>query len=521
MSTLRTKILDYLFRNEGKADEIFPANIAQHNKPHKSADKAQKPAPAKKTVEKAAAGSESDQTQPVSGSTTTADPKQVTAEGFESHLLNLLSAQPACMIGRLNLIGLHQLRDALGKRWEHVQGRVHEKVQSILHKNLAREDVFVRRSDVEYMVCHANLSDHQARMKSIQIAQEIMSFFLGTTELENVSIRTAVASADGSVKFEALTFDDISHDQETLDALAKAATAQTAEKKGAVTTTASASSIDIAKIGLSSTITDLASVNRLDYCDFLFRSVSNAKQNVLMAHHILPRFSHDLLGERTGYLQTRSILKEDEKHALDFLILAEAVDVCAELISNLFMTLVIIPLDFETATSPRLREKYLAICRQIPTKIREMIVFQIYDLPDGAPSSRVQSVVQTLKPFCRHIFVSVGIEKQNYRNFENTGLDAICLIPPRNFNAQEPALMSKRLLQLVMQCKATAMIPCLEDVSDIAMLKLGVDAGVIFAAGDVISKPSFAPGHMARCTFKDIVAQNAAAATSSNMSISA
>ncbi|HAM48913.1 MAG TPA: hypothetical protein DCZ07_15545 [Alphaproteobacteria bacterium] len=81
--------------------------------------------------------------------------------------------------------------------------------------------------------------------------------------------------------------------------------------------------------------------------------------------------------------------------------------------------------------------------------------------------------------------------------------------------------MAKQLLQLVTQCKATDMIPCLEDVADIAMLKLGVDAGVIFIAGDVISKPSFAPGHMARCTFKDIVAQNASASASPHMPISA
>ncbi len=518
MSTLRTKILDYLFRNEGKADEIFPANIAQHNKPQKTADNALKSPPAKKTAEKTAAGSNSARTQSASDATKTADLKQVTEAGFESHLLDLLSAQPACMIGRLNLIGLHQLRDALGKRWEHVQGRIHEKVQSILHKNLAREDVFVRRSDVEYMICHANLSDQQARMKSIQIAQEIMSFFLGTTELEKVSIRTAVACADGSIKFEELTFDDINHEEE----LAKAATASdTVGRANNIKTQPISNSIDIADIGLSSTITELASINRLDYCDFLFRSVWHSKQNVLVAHHILPRFSHDLFGERTGYLQTRSVLKENEQQALDFLILAEAVDVCAELISNLFMTLVVIPLDFETMTSPRLREKYLAICRQIPAKIREMIVFQIYDLPDGAPSSRVQSVAQTIKPFCRYVFASVGIAKQSYRNFENTGLDAICLIPPKNFGSQKPSAMAKQLLQLVTQCKATDMIPCLEDVADIAMLKLGVDAGVIFIAGDVISKPSFAPGHMARCTFKDIVAQNASASASPHMPISA
>lgn len=521
MNNLRTKILDYLFRNEGKVDEIFPANVAQHNKPPKTASNPKKSPPVKKAVEQTSTREKSPETQPNAGSTTTADPQHVTAEGFESHLLDLLSSQPACMIGRLNLIGLHQLRDVLGKRWEHVQGRVHDKVQTILRKNLAREDVFIRRSDVEYMVCHANLSDQQARMKSIQIAQEIMSFFLGTAELEKVTIRTALASTDGSVKFEELSFDEINHEQNLHDAVAMSAAMQTQEGKVTVATADASDDIDLSEIGLSSAITELASINRLDYCDFLFRSVWNAKQGVLMAHHILPRFSHDLLGERTGYLQTRSILKDNEKQALDFLILAEAVDVCAELISNLFMTLVIIPLDFETATSPRLREKYLAICRQIPTKIREMIVFQIYELPDGAPSSRVQSVVQTLKPFARHIFASVGIEKQNYRNFENTGLDAICLIPPRNFNTQAPDLMSKRLLQLVMQCKATDMVPCLQDVSNIAMLKLGVDAGIIFAAGDVISKPSFAPGHMARCTFKDIVAQNAAETASQGMSISA
>ncbi len=514
MNNLRTKVLDYIFGNDSKAEEIFPDSVTRHR--DKTSSAAKKP-PAQKAAQPATQSIELPQkTAATPPSDINNIDKQVTKEGFETHLLGLLATQPACMIGRLNLIGLHQLKEALGTRWENVQERVHEKVQSILRKNLAKDDIFVRHNEVEYMVCHANLSDQQARLKSIQIAQEILSFFLGTAELEKITIRTAVASADGSVKFEELTFDDINHEEELKKQLQQAVQAE-AEPVSARQPVAN--SIDIANIGLSSTITELSAVNRLDYCDFLFRSVWHSKQNVLIAHHILPRFSHELLGERTGYLQTRNILKEDERHALDFLILAEAVDVCAELISNLFMTLVVIPLDFETATSPRLREKYLAICRQVPAKIREMIVFQIYDLPDGAPSSRVQSVVQTLKPFCRHIFVTVSIEKQNYRNFENTGLDAICLIPPKNFSALDPSAISKRLLQLVMQCKKTEMIPCLEEVSNIAMLKLGVDAGVFFIAGDVISKPSFAPGHMARCTFKDIVAQNTTA--SSDISASA
>ena len=137
-------------------------------------------------------------------------PRVADYDNFEKKLLSVLSDQPECMVGRLNLVGLDAVKAALGPKWEAAQARVHEKVSQIIARHLGPQDVFLRHSDVEYLICHAALTDQQARLKSFQIAREIHSYFIGNVELSALTIRTAVAKVGRGVAFETVKFDDVS-----------------------------------------------------------------------------------------------------------------------------------------------------------------------------------------------------------------------------------------------------------------------------------------------------------------------
>ncbi len=475
MAGIRTKLLALLFGSEkesGRKPSAF-ANPVPHSR--------------NSTLSAAARTMASATAKPP----VTDAPKQVAQragnfETFEKKLLSVLSDQPECMVGRLNLVGLEAVKTALGAKWEAAQTRVHEKVSQIIARHLGPQDVFLRHSDVEYLVCHAALSDQQARFKSFQIAREIHSYFIGDIELSALTIRTAIAKVGRGVSFETVKFDDISIVELDRPPATPTPRTQPADGKGnrkGDNGTERQSWHD----KLASKSIDDIDTRRLPFCSYKFRPAWQAQRNHIIAYMTVPTFVHPQMGSKSGYLQTRDMLEVDEYLDFDFQILDKSVDAAIDLLAMHSNNLMVLPISYETLATSQSRTRYLNLCKEIPEKIRDMLVFQIYGLPEGAPSSRVQSVVETLKPFSRYVFASVNLTNKDYRNLEQTGLAALCLILPRN-NATNKPLLRERLNYLINHCKRQRLIPCVEQVDSNQVLQLALSIGIMFVSGDLVGK---------------------------------
>lgn len=482
MAGIRTKILALLFGSE--KDSVHEPSAFVNPAPHGQASSAN----AAKTMATATAKNPA-----------AVAPKQTAQragdfENFEKKLLSILSDQPECMVGRLNLVGLEAVKTALGPKWEAAQTRVHEKVSQIIARHLGPQDVFLRHSDVEYLVCHAALGDQQARLKSFQIAREIHNYFIGDVELSALTIRTAIAKVGRGVTFKTVKFDDISIVEldasptpQTQPAAGNARPAEKGGRKGSNDTERQSWRDKLA----SKSIDDI-DTRRLPYCSCKFRPAWQAQRNHIIAYMTVPTFVHPQMGSRSGYLQTRDMLEVDEYLDFDFQILDKSVDAAIDLLAMHNNNLMVLPISYDTLATSQSRTRYLNLCKEIPEKIRDMLVFQIYRLPEGAPSSRVQSVVETLKPFSRYVFASVNLTNKDYRNLEQTGLAALCLILPRN-NATNKPLLRERLNYLINHCKQQRLIPCVEQVDSNQILQLALSIGIMFVSGDLIGKPIDTP----------------------------
>ena len=88
--------------------------------------------------------------------------------------------------GRLNLLGLTEIRDQLGPRWEALSEKVHLIAQGVVTKHLVRGDVFERYGEDGYVVLFARLSPAEAAFKCRAIRNEIGRQLLGS-EWEGLS----------------------------------------------------------------------------------------------------------------------------------------------------------------------------------------------------------------------------------------------------------------------------------------------------------------------------------------------
>jgi PAS domain S-box-containing protein len=111
----------------------------------------------------------------------------------------------ALVAGKLQLIGLADVRAELGDKWPQISDQVFSLADRILRRHLISGDVVQRTTDDGFLVCFKDLSEQEANLKAIEIAQEIRDRLIGEvpemrdTRVEGFAGRVSIeASETGS-----------------------------------------------------------------------------------------------------------------------------------------------------------------------------------------------------------------------------------------------------------------------------------------------------------------------------------
>lgn len=124
-------------------------------------------------------------------------------DGSVEHIAGTISA------GRFGLIGLEELREAVGPRWPELEGRVRALAEAVITRHLTQGDVFEIQDDGSYVVLFAQLNEEAALFKCRVMGREITERLLSSesprlADVESVSAqvrREALSSGDLEVVF--------------------------------------------------------------------------------------------------------------------------------------------------------------------------------------------------------------------------------------------------------------------------------------------------------------------------------
>lgn len=105
---------------------------------------------------------------------------------------------PSVMAGSLELVGLDEIKDALGKRWEGLAARAAELAEQGIRRRLGDADVLQVLSDTEFSICFAKLGREAAVERAKQISREIkQEIFAELPEFSSsVSVKQYVAEIE-------------------------------------------------------------------------------------------------------------------------------------------------------------------------------------------------------------------------------------------------------------------------------------------------------------------------------------
>ncbi|MBP7335850.1 PAS domain-containing protein [Niveispirillum sp.] len=276
------------------------------------------------------------------------------------------------LAGRVQIIGLDDMRSAFGERWGHMREQALGIAEQTIRRDLDPADNLQRMPDDSFVMNFSGLTETEAVVRAQRIADNVRVRLLGA------------ATPDGRVE--------------------------------AVVTTVRA--------------TDLAGHQGEDLADFLVRKLAARRDEsrryvqALLREAITkatldPRqvmrpegFALPLQVAELAYPWRQQIatamttLGDDvaARFEADLVILSVSID-WGELRKR--KRTLIVPVQLENLMLPRLLDRYVDVIRNLPVELRERILLHLVDIPSAIAGSRIGGMVQTLGPHCHGIILQL------------------------------------------------------------------------------------------------------------------
>jgi PAS domain S-box-containing protein len=278
--------------------------------------------------------------------------------------------------GKIRLIGLDEVKAALGARWPAVRERALAAAEHVLGRRLGPKDSFSRTKDDGFLICFADLAEEAASFTAAMIGREIRSRLIGQGEEPEAATVTAIA-ANLKLPPGTRAADQVPHD--ILDArLAVRRSEIEALARQTLASAMGTAACSLAPVFGRDGRQVVAQYARLPAV--LLRRVTSASAALPPA-------------ERAGFDIDALTLRLAGQQALELTLQGST--------GQLF-----VDIGFEVFQSRISTDAFLEVCRKLDPVVRQGLVMVLNHLPQGLTSSRMIDCIHRLRPFCR----AVGFE---------------------------------------------------------------------------------------------------------------
>ncbi|MDR3516052.1 MAG: PAS domain-containing protein [Azospirillaceae bacterium] len=299
-------------------------------------------------------------------------------EDFAASAAARLAAQqePRTLVaGSLKLIGLNDIRESLGARWDQVADQVRETATRIVESSLDPDDNFSLNGEDNFVICFYELTEQEAVIKAGAIAREIKA-----TLARDLGLATEPRIAANASKI-SFSNADMQSGVNVLDMiLGKLEEARKALE---------ASYDDVIREAMENAEIEIGPV------------VTRAGERAPMVQAMLVRDVRAKLDEvRIARGEDEAMIAE-----IDLLLLGSTARHLYKTIATGKPPVFIVPLAFSTLAARRTGTKAITLCRSLSAAVRQHLIFDLVEVPADIAPMRMEEVVGQLKPFCRAVML--------------------------------------------------------------------------------------------------------------------
>lgn len=332
------------------------------------------------------------------------------------------------LAGRVQIIGLDDMRTGFGERWGHMRERALSIAEETIRAALDPADQLQRMPDDSFIINFSNLTEQEASRRALRIADTVRARLLGATAVDG-QVETAVTTVGP---------DDLGDmpGSDLADILVRKLTARRDESRRHVQTLLR---------------------------EAMKKATLDPRQMMRPEGFALPMQVAELAYPwRQQIAAAMSLLGEDANAGFeaDVVTLSVAVD-WRDLRRH--KGALVVPVRFENLMLPRLLDRYVEVVRNLPTELRQRIILHLVKTPPGIASSRIGNMVQTLGPYCSGVALALPAMTHMLDPMGNKVGIVSLSFDLLDLNDQQ---MPARLQRLVRTCHLRKMKVWIEDVPD-------------------------------------------------------
>ena len=315
-------------------------------------------------------------------------------------------------VGRIRLVGLDEVRAALGDRWPEVAGRCMATAEAVIKRNCGPQDSFSRADDTSFLMCFGALSEAESSFRAAMIGREIRNRLIGQGEdPDNAYVRSVAAVVrfpdvpQSKAALHNLLLDGLDKQMERLEAEAR----QTIH--GALTNA-------VCKI---EPVLGPAPGKPVAYTVFL---PGELERQLVSALATLPP-------------------QESQAFDLDGLLLGLAAQQSVVSLGRGDATPLMVELRFDIFTTRTATERFFALCAKINPRVASRLVLLLSSLPGGLPRSRLQDCTNRLRPYCSAVGFQLNELAELSRLDLSNGFNQIVAFPMAACAASSPGKLKE------------------------------------------------------------------------------
>jgi len=275
--------------------------------------------------------------------------------------------------GKIKLIGLEDVKSALGERWPSVADRVMSSAEHVVRRRCGEHDTWSRTADCSFLICFAGTTEDEASFRATAIAREIRARLIGEGESSASAYVSAVTTSVTIPNRPETTPDMIS---ETVN---QRINAKLAEIEGKARET-------------------LARAVREANCALM--PVRSRMFNEIIGHFAALPIA---LEQRMQSAILALPMQEAREVDFDRLVLGLAAAQVITTLGTLQLRPIYVAVDFDVFLDRRSAERYIMACQSLDQRLRQHLVVVLSRLPYGVARSRVTDCVMRLRPFCQNV----------------------------------------------------------------------------------------------------------------------
>jgi PAS domain S-box-containing protein len=314
-------------------------------------------------------------------------------------LLKREGSPAAIVAGKVQLVGLTDVRKALGERWRDVSASVFALAEHILRRHIGPNDSCHRTADDGFLVCFAELDEAEAHTKAQTIADEIRA------TLTSVAPEMASAGVTGFAARVSIDSNESGSDEAIIQALEGRLARERRRLEGG--------SIETLRSGLAS-------------AQALFQRVRTETNQV--APFTVVRMPKPL---ESALDTLRALGRPDFGLEAELLLLTGAAEKLLGELTAPRTDVIIVPVRMATLVQRRDAERWLQIARSMAQPGKRRLVIEIIELSRDTARTRMTDLVMTISSLCRAVAFELPVPDPGFVNGLPTTVGVVTIPLPR------------------------------------------------------------------------------------------